>query len=334
MYYFHEAQHFIMWLPVPSAINLSIELAVFRSRWKSLQIWSLQMFQSPVLGIQWHTRIICTHTYITNIFFLTLFFLPWTLGQWEMVKLCVSNEPRGHNKTCPVIAHVKILSSFLSLHIYLPSFPLHIYQCRLPWQQIAPSFHQALLSLNLFTNCCSTASRIIGCFVLYHLPCGSTRGPVAGLEEARRKAAAPVMLRWGAQPKDNRWVQQTARGSARYQWGNYEQRDKQLSRSTSCLATDISHLGEERKNEPPTTDPPPRPPLTKTCLIGAATSVFFGYSRPFSPLPASRCMLYPHSSVISCIYGMKGTKQNFPDLIRKEGEILDTGVCVTCYGQE
>lgn len=84
----------------------------------------------------------------------------------------------------------------------------------------------------------------------------------------------------------------------------------------------------KKENKPPTTDPPPRPELTKLCLIGAAASLFLSYSCPFSPLPASRWMLYPHLSVISCDRGMKGTKQNVPDLIRKEGEFLDTGVCV------
>lgn len=51
---FYEKQHFIVWLPVPSVINLSIELAVFRSRWKSLRIWRLQMLQSPILGMYGH----------------------------------------------------------------------------------------------------------------------------------------------------------------------------------------------------------------------------------------------------------------------------------------
>lgn len=84
----------------------------------------------------------------------------------------------------------------------------------------------------------------------------------------------------------------------------------------------------KKENKPPTTDPPPRPALTKLCLIRAAASLFLSYSCPFSPLPASRWMLYPHLSVISCDCGMKGTKQKAPDLIRKEGEFLDIGVCV------
>lgn len=85
----------------------------FRRRWKSLQIWRLQMFS---VGIYCYTAMHEHHinTKTSVFFFLTLFFLPWTSVQWQMVKWYISNELCGHNKTCPVLHKPKF---FLQYHL-------------------------------------------------------------------------------------------------------------------------------------------------------------------------------------------------------------------------
>lgn len=120
---------------------------------------------------------------------------------------------------------------------------------------------------------------------------------LGGLGRALWKATALAFTTQGlgAQTRGNRWIKQTARGSAGYQWGNYEWCDKQLSQHTSCLAPQHLSLKRGKKEtKPPITDTPPWASLTKTSLIGGAVSLGFGYSCPFSPLPTSQWMLYPY----------------------------------------
>lgn len=81
---------------------------------------------------------------------------------------------------------------------------------------------------------------------------------MAGLERAHWEATVLEIQGLGAQTKGNRWIQQKAKGSSRYQWGDYEQRSKQLSQHTSCLATrQLTPKKGKKENEPLTTDGPP-----------------------------------------------------------------------------
>lgn len=102
-------------------------------------------------------------------------------------------------------------------------------------------------------------------------PCASTQGPVAELECAQWQATALETQGLGAQTKGNRWIQQTARGGSRYQWGDYEQHGKQLSLRTSCLATrQLTPKKGKKEKKPLMTDPPPWASLAKNwrcCII-------------------------------------------------------------------
>lgn len=152
-----------------------------------------------------------------------------------------------------------------------------------------------LLSLNLFINCCKPVLKIIGCFISYCSPWDSTWGPVAGLESAHWKATA--LCDTGLRSSDHRQQVDTTNS----------QRQRKVSMGQLWMVWQAAvtvhqlpshwHLSLKRgkkKVKLPVTDPPPRDSLTKTSLIEATTSLFFGYWCPFSLLPTCQWVLYPH----------------------------------------
>lgn len=144
----------------------------------------------------------------------------------------------------------------ISIFFFLLCFSFHGLQCSDKWWNgtLVMSCVVIIKHVQYYTNLnssCSTTfcgSKLNSCSSVAGalrfsacLPLGSTGGPWPG------GRSMLVTLSWRAQPQNNRWVPGTARGSTRYQWGNYEQHDKQLSRRTSFLTTNSSHLREGRR---------------------------------------------------------------------------------------